>query len=100
VSFHNICISQVFPEEILYAYLRIFPERNAKSISKGNTLVKLPYIVILKEYFLRIYFLYFFLEILLDKHKVFLLEKYKKCIMYLQSFSSENTLDITNRYIL
>jgi hypothetical protein len=56
--------------------------------------------VILKGYFLRIYFLHFLWKILLDKHKVFPLEKHKKCIIYFQSFSSKNTLDITNGYTL
>ena len=54
----------------------------------------------IQEYFLRIYFLHFYQEILLDMHKVFSLEKQKKYIIYFQSFSLGNTLDITNRYTL
>ena len=50
VSHCTLYISFVFPEEILYAYLRVFPDGNAKSIFKGNTFVKIFNIVILKGY--------------------------------------------------
>ena len=62
--------------------------------------ILLENLAILKGYFLGIYFLYFHQEILLDKHKVFPLKKPKECIIYFQSFSSGNTLDITNGYTL